>query len=127
MEERKARLRALAAKAGRLRAKPTMEETAEPVEEIDPPPSQDRDTTSEPALKKSKTDTSSAVLEKALEKAQQVECLSDAATTTTKKVDWDLKRDIQPKLDKLEKRYQRALIKLLKKRLESEAENEGEN
>jgi len=38
-----------------------------------------------------------------------------------KKINWDLKRNIQPKLDKLEKRTQRAIVELLRQRLEHEA------
>jgi coiled-coil domain-containing protein 12 len=38
-----------------------------------------------------------------------------------KKINWDLKRDIQPKLAKLEKRTQKAIVEMLKKRLELEA------
>lgn len=39
----------------------------------------------------------------------------------TKKVNWDLKRDVQHRLDRLEKRTQRAIIELLRERLEREA------
>lgn len=41
--------------------------------------------------------------------------------STTKKVNWDLKRDIQQKMEKLEKRTQRAIVQLLRERLEKEA------
>jgi coiled-coil domain-containing protein 12 len=41
--------------------------------------------------------------------------------TAPKKINWDLKRDIQPKLDKLERRTQKALVELLRERLEREA------
>jgi coiled-coil domain-containing protein 12 len=41
--------------------------------------------------------------------------------TAPKKINWDLKRDIQPKLDKLERRTQRAIVELLRERLEREA------
>ena len=39
----------------------------------------------------------------------------------TKSLNWDLKRDIQPKLDKLERQTQRAIVDLLKARLQREA------
>lgn len=42
-------------------------------------------------------------------------------SASTKKVNWDLKRDIQHKMDKLEKRTQRAIVQLLRERLEKEA------
>lgn len=42
-----------------------------------------------------------------------------------KKVNWDLKRDIAKKLNKLEKRTQRAIVELLRERLEREAEEEN--
>ena len=41
-----------------------------------------------------------------------------------KKVNWDLKRDIAKKLNKLEKRTQKAIVELLKERMEREAEEE---
>lgn len=41
--------------------------------------------------------------------------------SATKKVNWDLKRDIQQKMEKLEKRTQRAIVQLLRERLEKEA------
>mmetsp|Transcript_9077 Transcript_9077/g.19467 ORF Transcript_9077/g.19467 Transcript_9077/m.19467 type:complete len:189 (+) Transcript_9077:110-676(+) len=50
---------------------------------------------------------------------------NNLAAMAPKKVNWDLKRDIQGKLDKLERRTQRALVDLLKERLEKEAEDEG--
>ena len=39
----------------------------------------------------------------------------------TKKVNWDLRRDVQHRLDRLEKRTQRAIVELLRERLEREA------
>ena len=38
-----------------------------------------------------------------------------------KKINWDLKRDIQDKIAKLERRTQKAIVELLKERLEKEA------
>ena len=42
-------------------------------------------------------------------------------STTIKKVNWDLKRDISHKIEKLERRTQKAIVEMLKERLESEA------
>ena len=42
-----------------------------------------------------------------------------------RKVDWDLKRDIAPKLEKLERRTQKAIAELIRERLQ-EAEAQGE-
>eukprot|EP00727_Mastigamoeba_balamuthi_P009419 m51a1_g51 hypothetical protein (214) ;mRNA; r:171080-172055 len=41
-----------------------------------------------------------------------------------KKRNWDLKRDIKPKLDKLERRTQRAIYELLRQKLKTEAQEE---
>jgi coiled-coil domain-containing protein 12 len=81
-----------------------------------------------------KKDGELSVLEKALEKARKDAAAasssssegphSASATTTIetkKKINWDLKRDIQPKLDRLEKRTQKAIVALLTERLENEA------
>ena len=46
------------------------------------------------------------------------------ASLAPQKVNADLKRDIKGKLDRLERRTQRALVDLLKERLEREAEEE---
>lgn len=45
---------------------------------------------------------------------------------TAQKVNWDLKRDIQHKMDKLERRTQRAIVDLLRERLEREAAEGGD-
>mgnify|MGYP000750407272 CR=1 FL=1 len=50
---------------------------------------------------------------------------SNVTPISTKKVNWDLKRDIQPKMDKLERRTQRAIVDLLRERLEREAAEGG--
>lgn len=71
-----------------------------------------------------------SILEQALEKARseapavtsnKVEDSLAAAMSSPKKSNWDLKRNIQPKLDKLERRTQKAIVALLKERLEKEA------
>ncbi len=41
----------------------------------------------------------------------------EISSLAPRKVDWDLKRDISKKLDKLEKRTQRAIIELIRDRL----------
>jgi coiled-coil domain-containing protein 12 len=45
----------------------------------------------------------------------------EISSLAPRKVNWDLKRDVQPKLDKLERRTQRAIVELLHQRLEREA------
>jgi len=44
----------------------------------------------------------------------------DFSNLAPRKVDWDLKRDIAPKLDKLEKRTQKAIAELIRERLKKE-------
>jgi coiled-coil domain-containing protein 12 len=156
MTDRKARLAALAAKAGRNN---NGEENRTVVAELKfrnytpvlllgtaatsssspeaPPPHNGR---TAPPSKKMKTrqndgkDDEPSILEKALEMALE-KARKDAAaaslidepeqrskpTEVKKKINWDLKRDIQPKLDRLEKRTQKAIVSLLKQRLENEA------
>ena len=77
--------------------------------------------------------TSSEALQNALEEAQRdpvgsMQAATSAVDTTAtvtnmapKKINWDLKRDISDKLAKLERRTQKALVRILKERLESEA------
>jgi hypothetical protein len=66
-------------------------------------------------------------LEKALQSARRELLSSNAineveiSALAPRKVNWDLKRDVQPKLDKLERRTQRAIVELLHQRLELEA------
>ncbi|KAL7456463.1 hypothetical protein ACHAWC_007972 [Mediolabrus comicus] len=50
---------------------------------------------------------------------------SKVTPISTKKDNWDLKRDIQQKMDKLERRTQRAIVELLRERLEKEAREGG--
>jgi len=42
-------------------------------------------------------------------------CLQNLTNLAPKKIDWDLKRDISKKLDKLERRTQKAILELLSK------------
>jgi coiled-coil domain-containing protein 12 len=88
-----------------------------------------------PEAEESKQKSASAI-ERALAKtkAEQESSGSDVNKNTTKqllsriddaftrKINGDLKRDIQAKLDKLERRTQKAIIELLRMRLENEAE-----
>jgi hypothetical protein len=46
---------------------------------------------------------------------------SAAAAAAPRKANWDLKRDIAPRLGILERRTQRALVELLRERLERDA------
>mmetsp|Transcript_2842 Transcript_2842/g.7804 ORF Transcript_2842/g.7804 Transcript_2842/m.7804 type:complete len:177 (-) Transcript_2842:1227-1757(-) len=91
------------------------------------------------SLNDSSSLSSSKALENALEQAQRdrVEQAPMTSTSPTKnqtdnfsvigmapkKTNWDLKRDINDKLAKLERRTQIAIVQLLKERLESEAVN----
>jgi coiled-coil domain-containing protein 12 len=72
--------------------------------------------------------SSKSMLQDALREAQREKNIdaaamevSSVANIAPKKINWDLKRDIQPKLAKLEKRTQKAVVDMLKKRLEVEA------
>nr|CAD2188189.1 unnamed protein product [Meloidogyne enterolobii] len=48
----------------------------------------------------------------------------DINTLAPRKVDWDLRRGIKEKLDKLDKRTNKAIIQLIRKRVKEEAGNE---
>lgn len=77
--------------------------------------------------------TSQSMLQDALREAQKegpspvdgVVTAAGASSTTVvavpKKINWDLKRDIAPKLAKLERRTQKVIVEMLKQRLEIEA------
>jgi coiled-coil domain-containing protein 12 len=43
------------------------------------------------------------------------------------KINWDLKRDMAGKLQKLERRTQRAIVELLRERLEQEAAQDDDD
>uniref|UniRef100_A0AAA9SAG8 Coiled-coil domain containing 12 n=1 Tax=Bos taurus TaxID=9913 RepID=A0AAA9SAG8_BOVIN len=47
----------------------------------------------------------------------------DLANLAPRKPDWDLKRDVAKKLEKLEKRTQRAIAELIRERLKGQEEN----
>ena len=140
MEDRKARIAALRAKAGRPKAPPLTETEAQhqqhPVLQILTLLSNnnnDTTTTSLPLSKRQRRNDNTdktkkkeeSVLIKALRLAQAEAkrnagggALEDLAP---KKINADLKREIQPKLDKLERRTQKAIVALLRERLEREA------
>jgi coiled-coil domain-containing protein 12 len=133
MEDRKARLAALATKAGRTKKPPSGDEDAsqEPAPRVvnfrnyTPADSQlEQGDSEDPPAKRAKQEEKS-VLEKALEEAKAdvpaTKMEEDLSAIAPKKLNWDLKRDIKPKLDKLDKRTQRAIVELLKQRLEQEA------
>lgn len=52
----------------------------------------------------------------------EVSPIPSITSIAPKKVNWDLKRDIAKKLNKLERRTQKAIVDLLRERLEKEAE-----
>ena len=110
MTDRKARIAALSAKAGRS--------SNDDVSQIE----------SEPKRPKVIPEMKSA-LEIALEE-QSISMDNSSSTTdmmAPKKLNWDLKRDIQGKMLKLERHTQRAIIQLLRERLEQEAEHEADD
>uniref|UniRef100_A0A7S4V4W8 Cwf18 pre-mRNA splicing factor n=1 Tax=Ditylum brightwellii TaxID=49249 RepID=A0A7S4V4W8_9STRA len=51
--------------------------------------------------------------------------INDMSAIAPKKVNWDLKRDIKSKIDRLERRTERAIVDLLRERLEKEATEEA--
>ena len=133
MTDRKARLAALAAKAGRTKNDDeTEEDKSRPVNfrNYTPKDASLEATTTEPAAKRSKTEgEEKSILERALEKAKAessdvANVEEDVVAVAPKKINWDLKRDIQPKLDRLERRTQRAIVEMLRERLEKEAEED---
>jgi coiled-coil domain-containing protein 12 len=155
-DDRKSRLAALAAKAGR-NIPPSTANTDNNAESNDSkpklafrnyvpkdaalsaPPDVDDDGEGgdQPTSKRQKTTTSEpkSALEQALSKATHISHESSGHTTAatagvgwsnitnveTKKVNWDLKRDIQSKMERLERRTQKAIVELLRERLEREA------
>eukprot|EP00533_Pseudo-nitzschia_delicatissima_P008935 CAMPEP_0116086840 /NCGR_PEP_ID=MMETSP0327-20121206/5062_1 /TAXON_ID=44447 /ORGANISM="Pseudo-nitzschia delicatissima, Strain B596" /LENGTH=175 /DNA_ID=CAMNT_0003577903 /DNA_START=41 /DNA_END=568 /DNA_ORIENTATION=+ len=158
-DDRKQRLKALAARAGRTKEaanddegnaedksritseKPTIsfrnyaptdkslskvgDEGEESTRVSKRPRTQEADTTTESA--ETTAVSSSKALQNALAEAKQdpvaaaPTAANTVATMAPKKINWDLKRDISDKLAKLEKRTQKAIVRILKERLESEA------
>lgn len=156
MGDRKARLAALAAKAGRTKLKKADENETNVANDESTNGSQEKKTISfrnyaprdssmdkssntddcqddggESSLKKRRleeTSTNTTSLAEALAEAQNDIAKGPGASEETvtdmapKKLNWDLKRDIESKLAKLERRTQRAIVELLKERLSKEAE-----
>lgn len=130
MEDRKARIAALRAKAGRPNPVTAGDEgapqTKEPVLQV--LALSNSSETAPPSTKKQKglpDEKKESILIKALRQAQ-AEAKNSSLTGTVedmapKKINADLKREIQPKLDKLAKRTQKAIVALLRERLEKEA------
>ena len=127
MEDRRARIAALRAKAGRALARST-EDTAttgksSPVLQVVAL------VNTAPTKKKQKGEEGKkeeSVLVRALRQAQQEASRIHPASMqgddlAPQKINADLKLEIQPKLEKLEKRTQRAIVALLRERLEQEA------
>jgi coiled-coil domain-containing protein 12 len=162
MGDRKARLAALAAKAGR--SKPIVQgETVDDDQDyegggeiedtkkaisfrnyapndnsLDQRQQEEEEGLAESASKRPRLEEEkpSSTLEEALLQAKQENFTSkqhplenttivDVKSTAPKKINWDLKRDIRDKLTKLERRTQKAIVELLKERLEHEAAQEG--
>lgn len=132
MMDRKARLAALAAKAGRSKEPDDEAASSSNTPKVNfrnyvpqdaslvPHKEDDEPDEQPPVTKKPK-------LEEALEQAEQEVSSATQTTTTlveTKKINWDLKRDLEPQLDKLERRTQKAMVELLKERLAKEATEE---
>ncbi|KAL3804032.1 hypothetical protein HJC23_006423 [Cyclotella cryptica] len=170
-DDRKSRLAALAAKAGRnvpsattstdedpssSESKPTISfrnyvpkdanlSASDPANDSDKQVLSSSTSQSLPASKRIKADpgenSPKSALELALAKtsqesrqaAGQVDISSGSGWSTvtpvsSKKINWDLKRDIAHKMEKLERRTQKAIVELLRERLEREAaDNAGED
>ncbi len=165
-EDRKARLAALAARAGRKtenhEANATSEKKAVSVKFRNYAPNDDSldQEMQEPASKRLRQNDMDAreqaeitgkakkeegsELEKALTEAKADVALAgqdpslapgpastnlaaNALNTAPKKVNWDLKRDIAKKMNRLERRTQKAVVELLRVRLEREAEEEDDD
>ena len=52
---------------------------------------------------------------------------ADTTAMAPKKINWELKRDIRDKLNKLERRTQKAIVEVLKERLEHEAAEQADS
>jgi len=144
MGDRKSRLAALAAKAGRTKIPDLSTESKKSVSfrnyapndeslagdhlgnEDEEGPDTKRQRVEEPsistalqdALKEAKQEVASTTFERRLRME---------GTATPKKLNWDLLRDIHDKLNKLEKRTQKAIVEMLKERLEKEAAEQAQS
>ena len=130
MEDRKARIAALRAKAGRAKPPEATSDEADKSASPEPVLVSLANSSDPPSKKKQKgeEEKKESVIDRALRQAQ-AEAKSNPSTAhiedlAPKKVNADLKREIQPKLDKLERRTQKAIVALLRERLEREAGEE---
>mmetsp|Transcript_3049 Transcript_3049/g.8715 ORF Transcript_3049/g.8715 Transcript_3049/m.8715 type:complete len:167 (-) Transcript_3049:78-578(-) len=160
MGDRKARLAALAAKAGRTKkpeeaedggendGQDAIDETkAQPVSFRNYAPTDDRldrnggkdageSPTKRQRVESEKPASSASALQDALQQAKQEIASSSGQgkissteenLAAPKKINWDLKRDIQHKLNQLEKRTQKVIVEMLKERLEKEAAEQADS
>ena len=142
MSDRAARLAALRAKAGKPKPPPAAAED-EPksikFRNYEPPPSEeqgddapeDANEDLEQASKRVKTSNGEekTVMQKALEEVNvaNVGAAQQAiGSMTPKKSNWDLKRDCASKLKKLDRKTKKALVSLLREKIEREEQEESE-
>ena len=133
VEDRRARLTALSQKAGRTE---NILELADPQEwmlqdfggnheEAENQRRSKRAKPTDPNAPKQRT-----ALEIALQQAREDLASAGMSSSTAdqtqqyKKINWDLKRDIQSKLDVLERRTQKAIVQLLREKLENDADSQ---
>ncbi|KAG8191353.1 hypothetical protein JTE90_006099 [Oedothorax gibbosus] len=79
-------------------------------------------------LPKPKPESVESEVEKQLEAAKPEPLIEEVDLTTLapRKPDWDLKRDVAKKLEKLERRTQKAIAELIRERLKSSEEDLAE-
>eukprot|EP00980_Cylindrotheca_fusiformis_P009356 scaffold2047_cov129-Cylindrotheca_fusiformis.AAC.35 len=144
MGDRKARLAALAAKAGRTKSIRSDEEeggtnTEEkqvslafrnyaPASSLEEP----EEGSAAKRMRMAEEETKTSALQEALQAAKSEIATRHGSGPATggdsqapKKINWDLKRDLEKRLAKLERRTQKAIVELLKERLEREANEEA--
>ena len=124
--DRRARVAALAAKAGRSIQPAGDGDTSVHQQQVDDGGMEEEPESKRPKLHQQQK---KSALEMALEETTIEAAKVVSATTAVwapKKVNWDLKRDIQEKMEKLERRTQRAIVQLLRERLEQEAAEDND-
>jgi coiled-coil domain-containing protein 12 len=128
MEDRKARIAALRAKAGRSKQAEGSAVEEPPKEATALATALATDASARPpATKKQKgtDENEESVIARALRETQAEAKRNPAQASledlAPKKINADLKREIEPKLHKLERRTQKAIVALLRERLEQEA------
>lgn len=136
MTDRRARLAALASRAGRNQ-EPSFtgdqpEEKRQRVEEGNSVevalPVKDENEKVVNVMDKNDSGEKEDPLEKALREAEMKEAQerrqdksSEIVDLAPKKINWDLRRDCEKRIEKLERKTQRKIVEMLRKRLESEA------